>query len=55
MNETAWIGAPRLEIAMTDSSQPTHESSAVPLSTAWIAGADPRAVFTLTVSPSFLK
>ena len=55
VNETAWIGAPRLAIAMTDSSQPTHESSAVPLRTAWIAGAEPRAVLTLTDRPSFSK
>ena len=42
-------------MSITDSSQPTHDSSAVPLSTAWIAGAEPRAVLALTFSPSFSK
>ena len=55
VNATAWIGAFWLAMSMTDSSQPTHDSRAVPLRTAWIAGADPRAVFVLTVRPSFLK
>ena len=52
---TLCSGAPWLAMSITDSSQPTHESSAVPLRMAWIAGAEPRAVFALTVRPSFLK
>ena len=55
MNATLVIGAPWLAIAITDSSQPTHESIAVPLRMAWMAGAEPRAVPTLTEMPSRLK
>jgi hypothetical protein len=55
VNATDWIGAPSLAMASTDSSHPTHDRSAVPLSTAWIAGAEPRAVLTLTSRPSFFQ
>ena len=54
VNATAWIGAPRSAIAISDSSRPQRHMSAVPLSTAWIAGAEPRAVSTFTETPFFL-
>ena len=54
VNATAWIGALRSAIAMSDSSRPQRHISAVPLRTAWMAGADPRAVSTFTETPCFL-